>query len=574
MCWNVETLDYLCGHEKQPNHGIPDLFVRNCGWRHNVFFNRCQTVHSQFRQEKIPWLCPDCHWSIIKQGLGPLYASAIQTGQSTIDRLFDMTNNDQSMGVLALSNQLDLAIKQTQESILSSGDLFHALAAEALSDFLGTFRFRALQDEARNIDHPWRASLCHAPRNPFQRLALPETNSGIQAGWTLGPAPQARASQPPDYFSEPNNVRPGAPGRVPPSNMDRSVRISMDITSQILFDDTTSPFRAQLTDDVTTPTPTSARPTNTLPSPPPDYDPLQPWTSIDLARVSQPRLTQDTVVTEGELSDSSFEGDSPATILARELRRKKRARNEMLNLPMPNHVKADVLRIEIAELELLVWEEGIIEDIVEQLEPLIHDLNSMMRSGVRRNEQSRVLLQERIDALYERCDIINVDRASRGVPVTRRFQVGRSIRELILIPDQDNLDLPRYGDFDSTQAEDGYQNDSEVGYQGNYQDDGFQGDYQGDSEDNFEDFSAGSGASLDSDDSYRQYLDERVFCRMYEARLGRVSAQLQLAAAIFGSLHLGVQGNFYSPQHESPPFDADVEMGEATFESDSSDHIS
>jgi hypothetical protein len=57
------------------------------------------------------------------------------------------------LGLLALSNQLSHAIQQTQESILSSGDIFHASAAQALSNFLEAARFGKLQNEARTIDH-------------------------------------------------------------------------------------------------------------------------------------------------------------------------------------------------------------------------------------------------------------------------------------------------------------------------------------------------------------------------------------------------------------------------------------
>jgi hypothetical protein len=131
----------------------------------------------------------------------------------------------------------------------------------------------------------------------------------------------------------------------------------------------------------------------------------------------QPRPIRATVIEEGESSANSSEGDSSVTILARELRHKKRELNEMLNLPMPNGARADELRIEIAELELLVREEITTEDLRVQLEPLIDVLNSMMRSGVRRQKESHVLLQARIEALYEQFDTINVDRASRRVPV-------------------------------------------------------------------------------------------------------------------------------------------------------------
>jgi hypothetical protein len=161
MCWYIMTLDYLCGHEIHPNHGIPDQFIRECDRSTNVLFNRCQAVHSRFLQERIPWLCPDCHWSIINRGLGPLYASTIQTGQSTINSLADRMREDQSLGVLALSNQLRRTIQQTQESVLTSGDIF---PAQALNDFLGAVKFKVLRDEAQNIDHPWRTSLSDAPQ--------------------------------------------------------------------------------------------------------------------------------------------------------------------------------------------------------------------------------------------------------------------------------------------------------------------------------------------------------------------------------------------------------------------------
>jgi hypothetical protein len=99
----------------------------------------------------------------------------------------------------------------------------------------------------------------------------------------------------------------------------------------------------------------------------------------------------------------------------------------MLNLQMPNHVRANKIRIEITELELLVREERIIENLRGQLEVLINVFNSMTRAGAPQHGESGVLLQARIDALHEQFDTTNVDRVSRGVPVTGRFQVDRSI---------------------------------------------------------------------------------------------------------------------------------------------------
>lgn len=55
--------------------------------------------------------------------------------------------------------------------------------------------------------------------------------------------------------------------------------------------------------------------------------------------------------------------------------------------------------VEIAELELLMWEERIIEDPRGQLEPLINVFNSMMRAGVPRREESGVILQARTNTL-------------------------------------------------------------------------------------------------------------------------------------------------------------------------------
>lgn len=72
----------------------------------------------------------------------------------------------------------------------------------------------------------------NAPRNPLQRLAFPEASSGIQPGWTLGLAPQARASSPPSYLTELDNSRPLLFEPTPTTNTDRLVRRGIDITSQ------------------------------------------------------------------------------------------------------------------------------------------------------------------------------------------------------------------------------------------------------------------------------------------------------------------------------------------------------
>jgi hypothetical protein len=87
-------------------------------------------------------------------------------------------------------------------------------------------------------------------------------------------------------------------------------------------------------------------------------------------------------VADGESSNSSFEGDSSVTIMARGLRRKKKELIEMQSLPQTNfrdtHERARYLKIGIAELELLVPEERILESLGEERETLIHVLNSMV----------------------------------------------------------------------------------------------------------------------------------------------------------------------------------------------------
>jgi hypothetical protein len=60
----------------------------------------------------------------MNRGLDPLYASAIQTGYSTINRLADLLSSDHSLGMLALLNQFGRAIQQTRRSILSSDQTF------------------------------------------------------------------------------------------------------------------------------------------------------------------------------------------------------------------------------------------------------------------------------------------------------------------------------------------------------------------------------------------------------------------------------------------------------------------
>ena len=582
MCWNVITLDYLCGHKREPSHGIPDQFIRECDRMHNTLFDRSRTVHSRFLQENIPWLCPDCHWSITSQGLGPLYASAIQTGQSTIHSLAQTLIEGQSSGVLAISNQLRRAIQQTQESILSSGDIFHNLAAQALRDFLGAAAFRSLQDDTRNINHPWGVIPTENPRNPFQRLTLPEESSGIRPGWTLGPDPQARVDPPPRYSGEPNNASSQAPEPMP----------------------STCP-------------PTSAPPTMTHSNSPPDYDLLHPWTSTDLDRVRAPHPVRGRVVAEGDSSDSSLDEDSPATIMARELRRKQRALLETQNMPQPNSRRnlewGRDLRSDIAELELLAQEERSFEDLRGQLEPLTRAYNSMRRLGVRRDEESRSLLQERIESLYQQLDTINVYRATRGVPVTWHFPLHGSTRELILIRDQDNSGLSDYDDSYMSQAEDGSEDgdqgesangshdDSEDGDAPNPENN-TQDDSEDNSEDNSEDSSAGSNGSFMSDGSYREYLIESEQNRLRLAQLSadqaQLQAQLEFVQAGLQSLYTGAQNNSYaprrfipppqqlypprrlypppnlfSPQQEPLPTDDDVVMGEATTDADESDLI-
>jgi hypothetical protein len=275
---------------------------------HNALFNRCQTTHSRAAEKQVPWLCPDRHWSVMNRGLDPPYASAIQTGYSTINRLAGLLSSDHSLGILALLNPFGRAIQQTRPSILSSDQNFHALAAQVLHDFLGTARLRTLQEQARTVDHPWRASLSPPRHNPFQRLVLPGANTGIKLGWTLDPAPQARASPPPNYFIDSKSVQTPASKPMGASNMSRSAWGSVDITSQSILDRTSPSVSSPLTLDLPKPTSMLVRHISTLPIPAPGYDSLQPWHSTELTRIRAPRATRASVVEEGE----SNEGESRA----------------------------------------------------------------------------------------------------------------------------------------------------------------------------------------------------------------------------------------------------------------------
>ena len=517
MCWDIRTLDYLCGHETQPNHSIPEWFVRACNQTQNPRSDRCQTIHSRILQETIPWLCPECHWSIIGQGLGPLYATAIQTGQSTIYKLAETFVEGQSPGVIAIDNQLRRAIQQTTESILLSGSLFHSLGAQALRGFLGAVAFQTFHQEARNGDHPWSAISTQDSRNPFQRLALPDASSGIHPGWTLGPNPQARVEPAPSYSGDPNSFPHSAP-----------VLASTSYT------------------------PLSRPPTAIEAVPPPDYDLLHPWTSADLERVRQPHPIQDRVVREGDSSDSSLDDDSPATILTRELRRKRRALIEIQNMPQPDSRRnlewANGLGTDISEFELLAREEQSIENIVGQLEPLIRDLNSRRRSGPRNDEESGSLLRERIDRLYQRLDIINIDRATRGAPVGCQFPLNGSTRELVFIRDQGNSGQPFYNDSHSSQAEHGSARDDE-NESVNEPDDVYDGDA--------EDSNTGPNVSYGGDDTHReqQSLSEqsgRQEIADLRASQSRIRADLETVSAYVASLYPGVQNSTFLQQLPPP----------------------
>ena len=517
MCWHVRALDYLCGHERQPDHSIPEWFIRECDQTRNPRSDRCQTVHARFLQEIIPWFCPECHWSIISQGLGPLYATAIQTGQSTIYRLAETFVEGQSSGVLAIENQLRRAIQQTTESISLSGSLFHTLAGQAIRDFLGAAAFRNFHQEARNSDHPWNVISTQDPRNPFQRLALPEASSGVRPGWTLGQDPRGRVDPAPSYSGDPNSFRHSAPESAPISY-----------------------------------TPISRPPVAFEAIAPPDYDLLHPWTSADTDRVRQPHPIQDRVVLEGDSSDSSLDDDSPATILGRELRRKQRALIEIQNMPQPDSRRnlewANSLRLEISDFELLAREEQTIEDIVWQLEPLTNDLNSRRRSEVRNDGESRSLLRERIDRLYQRLDAINIDRAARGVPVRCQFPLHGSTRELVLIRDQDNSGLPFYDDSDSSQADHDSESDDED-ESVNEPDDVYDGDA--------EDSTTGPDVSYGNDDSYREQQslsDQSWRQEIAELRASQsaIRAGLETVSAYAASLYLGVQNSTHTGQIRPP----------------------
>ena len=109
--------------------------------------------------------------------------------------------------------------------------------------------------------------------------------------------------------------------------MNRSAWESVDITSQSIFDRTSSSVSSPLTLDLPRPTSVLVRHISTLPIPAPGYHSLQPWHSTEPTRIRAPRATRANVVEEGESNEGEFQGDSPATMLARGLRLKKRELN-------------------------------------------------------------------------------------------------------------------------------------------------------------------------------------------------------------------------------------------------------
>ena len=163
-------------------------------------------------------------------------------------------------------------------------------------------------------------------------------------------------------------------------------------------------------------------------------------------------------------------------------------------------------------------EERILEGLGEERETLIHVLNSMVRSGIRRDAESRVLTQERIEALNQKCDTIDVERSRRGVLETRQFLLRGSTRELILIRNQDASDPAPYDDSQDSQTEDGSADDYEFDFDNETQEilgDNPQDDYERESDAS----STDSGVFLPSDDGHRQYPYDRVRYKRHMANL-------------------------------------------------------
>jgi hypothetical protein len=106
--------------------------------------------------------------------------------------------------------------------------------------------------------------------------------------------------------------------------MSRSAWESVDITSQSIFDRTSPSVSSPLTLDLPRPTSMLVRHISTLPIPAPGCDSLQPWHSTELTRIKAPCATRASMVEEGESNEGESQGDSPAAMLARELRLKKR----------------------------------------------------------------------------------------------------------------------------------------------------------------------------------------------------------------------------------------------------------
>lgn len=172
MCNIVFSLDYVCGHSQGHQDGIPDRFYRPCTLRTRRFHGCSNREDPTPLEEAVPWYCPQCHWRLIQEALGPLHREASVVAERVMSQSGRVPEGNDSISIQVCSDDLRRATCLMTSSVQLVAVHWHQLRERVLREWLGAESFSHFARYSCDGAMPWwhAVETGRVKTNPFQRL--------------------------------------------------------------------------------------------------------------------------------------------------------------------------------------------------------------------------------------------------------------------------------------------------------------------------------------------------------------------------------------------------------------------
>lgn len=171
MCYLVSTQDYICGHGLGDQDGIKRQFVRPCTFRTRQI-GACPNRYTLTTiEEAVPWHCPQCHWKMIQEGLGPLDREIGVVTRRVMSQAGRVPEGNDSISVQLMQETLENAARLMVSSVQLTAIYWHQLRERILREWLGAKEFSHFARYSCDGAMPWWSSFIdgRTTKNPFQR---------------------------------------------------------------------------------------------------------------------------------------------------------------------------------------------------------------------------------------------------------------------------------------------------------------------------------------------------------------------------------------------------------------------